>query len=226
MTLIQRSLSAAVASFRRSVIAYLALFVALGGTSYAAIRLPANAVGERQIKTNAVREPEIKRGAVRSPEVRDGSLLTRDFRPNQIPRGPKGDRGEQGVSEAYGAGGRGTSPSLPADGSSITVAALLLPPGSYVFSAEIGANSFAPTSRFIGCGLAANGAALTRAERGVTLIPDPGGATAGTVTIHDFRSLARVTRVEFRCDGQDVGAQIQANLFNPVLTATRVGSLR
>ena len=35
---------------RHNVVAYLALFVALGGTSYAAIRLPANSVGARQIK--------------------------------------------------------------------------------------------------------------------------------------------------------------------------------
>ena len=39
---------------RRSIVAYLALFVALGGTSYAAFDLPAGSVGERQIKNHAV----------------------------------------------------------------------------------------------------------------------------------------------------------------------------
>ena len=34
---------------RSNVVAYLALFVALGGTGYAAINLPANSVGGKQI---------------------------------------------------------------------------------------------------------------------------------------------------------------------------------
>lgn len=40
--------------FRANVIAYLALFVALGGTSYAALSLPAGSVGARQIKNHVI----------------------------------------------------------------------------------------------------------------------------------------------------------------------------
>ena len=36
------------------VVALMALFVALGGTSYAALKLPKNSVGNRQLKTGAV----------------------------------------------------------------------------------------------------------------------------------------------------------------------------
>jgi hypothetical protein len=39
---------------RANVIAYLALFVALGGTSYAALALPAGSVGARQIKNHVI----------------------------------------------------------------------------------------------------------------------------------------------------------------------------
>jgi hypothetical protein len=39
---------------RSNLVAYIALFVALGGTSYAAIKLPANSVGTRQIKNHAI----------------------------------------------------------------------------------------------------------------------------------------------------------------------------
>lgn len=39
---------------RGNAIAYLALFVALGGTSYAAFSIPANSVGTRQLKNNSV----------------------------------------------------------------------------------------------------------------------------------------------------------------------------
>jgi len=39
---------------RSNAIAYLALFVALGGTSYAALTLPANSVGGRQIRNHSI----------------------------------------------------------------------------------------------------------------------------------------------------------------------------
>ncbi len=43
---------------RQQFVGSLALFIALGGVSYAAIRLPANSVGAKQIKTNAVRSSD------------------------------------------------------------------------------------------------------------------------------------------------------------------------
>jgi hypothetical protein len=72
---------------RRHHIALLALFVAMGGTSYAAFKLPKNSVGSKQIKANAVN----------SSKVKNGSLLAGDFRTGQLPagaQGPKGDRGD------------------------------------------------------------------------------------------------------------------------------------
>ena len=47
-----------------NVTATTALVVALGGTSYAAITLPANSVGSRQIKSRAVTNSDL-RGNVR-----------------------------------------------------------------------------------------------------------------------------------------------------------------
>ena len=51
---------------RSNVVAYLALFVALGGTSYAAISLPAGSVGNRQLKNHSISpikfEPWLDRG--------------------------------------------------------------------------------------------------------------------------------------------------------------------
>ena len=69
-----------------TVVAYLALFVALGGSSYAAVTL----------KRNSVRTKHIARGAVTSPKIRDSSLLARDFAAGQLPIGPKGDTGAKG----------------------------------------------------------------------------------------------------------------------------------
>src|SRR6184192_4136232 len=58
---------------RRHHIALLALFVALGGTSYAAVALPANSVGVKQIKKSAVNRAKLRANAVDSTRVRDGS---------------------------------------------------------------------------------------------------------------------------------------------------------
>jgi len=74
--------------------ALLALFVALGGTSYAALQLPRNSVGAKQIKKNSVT----------SPKVKPGSLLTSDFKASQRAslRGPQGLQGPQGDRGAPG----------------------------------------------------------------------------------------------------------------------------
>ncbi len=47
-------LSRSLHHLRGNLIAYLALFVALGGTSYAALNLPANSVGPRQIRNHSI----------------------------------------------------------------------------------------------------------------------------------------------------------------------------
>jgi hypothetical protein len=92
------------------VISLVALFVALGGTGYAALKLPKNSVGSSQIKT----------GAVRSSEVKDRSLKRKDFGSEQIPtgkRGAVGPAGPPGANGANGANGRdgATGPRGPSD---------------------------------------------------------------------------------------------------------------
>ena len=69
-----------------NVIASIALFAALGGSSYAAISLPAKSVGAKQIR----------KSAVRSGKVKDGSLLAKDFKTGQLPSGPRGATGPAG----------------------------------------------------------------------------------------------------------------------------------
>lgn len=59
-------------------VAFVALLVALGGTSYAAVRLAANSVGTRQLRSGAVHSADIYRNAVDSSKVKDGSLTGAD----------------------------------------------------------------------------------------------------------------------------------------------------
>ena len=61
------------------VVATLALFIALGGSSYAIASLPQNSVGSKQLRPNAVGASEIGRSAVRSSEIRNGSIRLRDI---------------------------------------------------------------------------------------------------------------------------------------------------
>jgi hypothetical protein len=67
------------------VLAGIALFLALGGVSYAATTLPRN--------------------SVTSLQVRDHSLLAKDFKRGQIPRGPIGPAGPPGVAGPAGPAG-------------------------------------------------------------------------------------------------------------------------
>jgi hypothetical protein len=59
-----------------NVIATMALFIALGGASYAAVKLPKNSVGSKQIKDNAVTGAKIKNGAVTGSKIALSSLGT------------------------------------------------------------------------------------------------------------------------------------------------------
>ena len=61
-----------------NTISTIALFIALGGTSYA-MTLPRNSVGSAQIKPHAVGASELRAGAVRSSDVRNRSLGVQDL---------------------------------------------------------------------------------------------------------------------------------------------------
>ena len=72
------------------VVALLALFIALAGTSYAAIKLPANSVGTKTIKNGAIHRADLATNAVDSARVADHTLLARDFKAGQLPAGLPG----------------------------------------------------------------------------------------------------------------------------------------
>ncbi len=103
-----------------NVTATLALVVALGGTSYAAVSLPRNSVGSAQLKRGAVASSDIRSGAVNSAAVRDRSLLAKDFKAGQLPAGSAGAPGAPGAPGAAGTPGAPGAPGTPgAPGASI-----------------------------------------------------------------------------------------------------------
>lgn len=112
---------------RRNAVAYLALFVALGGTATAAT-LARNSVGNAQLKSNAVT----------SAKVKNGSLRAVDFRSGDLPRGatgPQGPTGPAGPAGPAGAAGASLWAILRADGtivrSSAGVTATRIDAGRY-----------------------------------------------------------------------------------------------
>jgi hypothetical protein len=62
-----------------NVMATLALFVALGGATYAAVRIPRDSVGSKQIKENAVKASEQAPDSVDGGNLIDGSVSAGDL---------------------------------------------------------------------------------------------------------------------------------------------------
>jgi hypothetical protein len=83
-----------------TVIALVALFVALGGTGYAALKLPKNSVGTAQLKNNAVTGAKVKNGSLTAGDF--GGTLPAGV---QGPVGPKGDAGSNGTNGTNGTKG-------------------------------------------------------------------------------------------------------------------------
>lgn len=79
------------------VVAVIALFVALGGSGYAAVKINGKDIANRSISGK-----KLRKSAVTSREVRNGSLRAGDFKRGQLregregPPGPKGEDGEPG----------------------------------------------------------------------------------------------------------------------------------
>ena len=74
----------------------LAVFVALGGSSYAALHVDGGDVENgsltgTDVNNNSLTGKDVKR--LKSKDVSDGSLLAKDFKSGQLPQGPQGPAG-------------------------------------------------------------------------------------------------------------------------------------
>jgi hypothetical protein len=88
---------------RGNVVAYLALFVALGGTSYAITALPKNSVGTKQLKNRAVTKKKLAKGlSVRGPIGPAGPAGATGATGAAGAQGPQGIAGAVGPTEGVG----------------------------------------------------------------------------------------------------------------------------
>jgi hypothetical protein len=82
------------------VVACLALFVALTGTSVAVVAaMPANSVGTAQLKNNAVISTKVKNRSLKAVDFATGQLPRGQIGPAGPagPAGPKGEKGDKGA---------------------------------------------------------------------------------------------------------------------------------
>lgn len=187
-----------------NVIATLALFIALGGSSYAALKLPKNSIGPEQLKADSITSAKVKAGSLRANDFKasERSRL-RGPRGRVGPRGTAGKQGAQGKQGARGAqGARGIAGSARAYA---TVAAENgLPP---IFTANVpnlAFGSVARTSTGVYC-LAAPLLTLQQRSAAVVSVRDVGsGFIAGAalcingIEVHTFNTAnAPVDSVDF-----------------------------
>ena len=195
------------------VVACVALLVALGGTSAAAVSLvlPRNSVGAPQLKRDAVTSIKIAAGAVRSSDVQDGSLVRTDFAPGEVPdgpAGPAGPAGPPGPSDAYTRSL--TGPVAVPLHAEATLASLAIPQaGNYVV--------------FVKAGVSGHGTVTCRLEAGSDSDlsqATPSASSNQTITSLAAHVFAAPGTVDLKCAGDgDAGMSMMK------IAAIKVGSL-
>jgi hypothetical protein len=74
-----------------NVVSLVALFVALGGVSYAAVTITG-----KNVKNSSLTGADVRNSSLTTADVKDRSLLAGDFKPGQLPVGQQGDPGPLG----------------------------------------------------------------------------------------------------------------------------------
>jgi hypothetical protein len=197
-----------------NVISMLALFVALGGTGYAATQLAKNSVGAKQIRKGAVRSTEIKNGAVKRADLAPALLRGGGGAPQLPPPGPGGG-GALPAAHVIRANGQVGVATLGAELSSAdSILQATLPSGNWVVQAQATFGPNTPTERVIACTLLDGNNPLSNANAH-TQAATTFSATASLVGASDGGL------VHLACAGVGGGAQAR----DRTIVATQVGTV-
>lgn len=205
-----------------TVIASIALLVALGGTSVAAVSaLPRNSVGTPQLKNNSVNSLKVKNRSLKAIDFARGQLPAGQTGPTgpagpagpEGPAGaagPKGDAGPAGPSDAYAKFADGP---VAVPTSLTTLTSLNIPQaGKYVVWGKTYVTSAATST--VTCRLVAGGD-FDESKTYVT------AATTFTLSMNVVHEFAGSGSVDLRCSGSVAGPS--AHFLK--ITAIKVGSL-
>ncbi|MBS1870110.1 MAG: hypothetical protein JSS99_10625 [Actinobacteria bacterium] len=202
-----------------NVMSTLAVFLALGGTSYAVAR---NSIGTRELKDNAVT----------SRKVRDGAIGRADLARGIVQPGPRGPRGAQGPvgpvgpSEVVQVANEVHVPIPSQAGGQAVPATVTLKPGAWVLEAEASViyQPPSPGSEWYSCLLrTAAGQTLGRGLERVGT--DALGALAGNIAVRGAATFDTPTQVLFLCEHPSTIPGPPAHTESATLTATHVGSV-
>ncbi|MBJ7469859.1 MAG: hypothetical protein JHD16_01090 [Solirubrobacteraceae bacterium] len=206
-----------------NVMSTVAVFIALGGTSYAVTKLPKGSVGERELRNNAVSSSKIKDGAVTAADLAPGAVPSGA----RGPRGAEGAKGDLGPSNAWFTDGVASSGSLsPVEKQGTTVARLAnLPAGSYVFHGSVSIVAHDVPSVFTYCQILVNGRPVSAASV-ATLGSAAGYARAGTLAPNGATTIGEGFQVTLDCWNDRATAPGTTPSFQQIgLNAIRVATL-
>jgi hypothetical protein len=190
------------------VTATLALFVALGGTGYAA-----TTIGTSQIADNAVTTPKLAAGAVTASHLAPATLAALQGKTG--PQGPAGPPGAAGPSDTYAAF-RASGTVTP--GSFVTF--FQLPAGSWLFQANVVLTNTAGSAREVTCTVGAGGVTIDTAT---TDLEAAGAQDTQTVTLAGTAGPIGASIPAFGCSTSGTPGDVQ--FVDGDLIATQVGTL-
>lgn len=201
-----------------NVMATIAVFVALGGTGYAASRLPRNSVGTEQVRNQSLQREDLAPGVA--------------IQGARGPRGPEGGRGDPGAQGAQGPPGvasiiTAVSKTVTqlglAGGSSGDVVSIVVPQGKWWVTGSVSAVNDASGDQFR-CSIifgSAYGAAGSVARVGT----DSMSAFAAGLTVQEGRTLNATTNVRLRCGHDSTLAGGNPRIDHGQITAVRADNL-
>jgi hypothetical protein len=208
-----------------NVVATAALFLALGGTSYALTQLPRNSVGTAQLRNRAVTPAKLAVAALaRGPVGPVG------------PQGPAGADGALGATGPPGATGpsnvylttKGQVPLPATGGANLNVASLVdLPAGEYWVVATASASYQDPGasgSDYFRCGLLLDGQGIGGGSV-VRIGTDAGGALASGLTAQAAVTLSATDTINLQCDHDMNLPQGNPRMESVELAAIQVGNV-
>ncbi len=203
-----------------NVMSTIAVFIALGGTSFAAVKLSKGSVGERELKTGAVTSAKLKDGTITPADLAAGTALSGP----RGPRGAEGPQGERGPSDTLVNRNSGTLLSTKG-GTPTTVNTLKVPAGQWLFVGTASLIYGGPYSDWFRCWFTfgtEDGASSSITRLGA----EANGALAGGLALQEAKVITGPTDVKLRCghDG-DVSATDGRAEYSQ-LTAIRVGQIQ
>ena len=220
-----------------TLIAVLALFVALGGTSFAAVSklLPKNSVGSAQVINGSLQKTDLSKNAVESLKGNRGP------RGQQGAQGPPGATGPQGAEGQPGATGPqgSTGPAGPSDayvqaqsavqpltgtGTPNELLSETLPPGSYTFAAKLQVDNNNPVPARVDCNVTGPPSGFPLDTMMLRLGPtDAPNLEFGNITLLGSVTVNSRAALKLSCSTPETNGGVVVAFRT--LSATRVGAL-